>query len=208
MYQLLLIEKENGNLVTGSHIQWCSGKTLEEASAMARETERANSFRINVAVVDNGYDAYSLGRTYTDVVRLDRHASKGEPLYETDENCSTSAVNEKIRVDAKGIITYVAPNKEIVKLMEGDDVQMSIRNLFFKANPIAIGHVVREEGNEFVLYNEDNEIACFNGETCRIYQVGSKLITFANLNGDGTIFFTLTLKEAETALFPTDYICD
>lgn len=208
MYQLLLIEKENGRFVTGSHIQWCSGKTLEEASVMARETERTNSFRINVAVVDSGYDAYSLGRTYSDVVRLDKHTSKGEPLHKADKNCSASTVNEKFTVDAKGVITYIAPHKEIVKLVEGDDVQMSIRSLFFRANPITIGHVVREEGNEFVLYNEDNEIACFNGETCRIYQVGSELITFANLNGDGTIFFTLTLKEAEAALFPTDYICD
>jgi hypothetical protein len=72
VYQLLLVEKENGGLVTGSHIQWCVGKTLEEASEMARETEFANSLRINVAVVDNGYDACSDGRRYTDIVRLDK----------------------------------------------------------------------------------------------------------------------------------------
>ena len=111
-------------------------------------------------------------------------------------------------VDAKGVITYLAPHNQLVELVEGDDVTISVRSLFYEANPITFGHVVREAGNEYVLYNENNENACFNGEKCRIYQVGDKLITFANNNGDGTIFFTLTHEEARAALFPTDDICD
>ena len=111
------------------------------------------------------------------------------------------------KTDASGI-TYVAPHNQVVKLKEGDDVVISTRSLFDEESPITLGHVVREVNDEFVLYNENAEPACFNGETCRIYQIGNRLITFANNNGDGTIFFALTLEEARTALFPSDDIFD
>lgn len=115
-------------------------------------------------------------------------------------------MSKKYSVTAYGV-NYFRPNKQNVQIVEGDEVNLSIRNLFNKANPIFLGHVVHDDDN-YILYNDDNENACFDGETCRVDQIGSCLITFANDNGDITIFFTLTHEEAMVALFPTDDICD
>jgi len=71
MYMLLNIEQENGILVDGTHIQWCSGCSLEEATKQARETERVNSGHISVAVVEELYDSYAMSRSFFGVKRLD-----------------------------------------------------------------------------------------------------------------------------------------
>lgn len=51
-YSLIVIYKESGDMVDGTWIQNFTG-TLAEASRAARETEKANSDRIKVAVVDS-----------------------------------------------------------------------------------------------------------------------------------------------------------
>lgn len=72
MYMLLQISESKNELVSGTHIQWCCACTLEEAGKRARETEAANSNRIEVAVVEELYAPYCLGKQYRNLKRLDR----------------------------------------------------------------------------------------------------------------------------------------
>lgn len=71
MYMLLLIDKEENGKVDGTHLQWCSGCSIEEAEKSARATEKANGNRISVAVIDEVYDSYAMGRQYKEKKRLD-----------------------------------------------------------------------------------------------------------------------------------------
>lgn len=71
MYMLLQISESKNGLVSGTHIQWCCACTLEEAAKRARETEAANSNRIEVAVVEELYDPYCFGKLYQNLKRLD-----------------------------------------------------------------------------------------------------------------------------------------
>ncbi len=71
MYMLLQVDKEENGLVNGVCLQWCCACTLEEAAKRARETEKVNSNRISVAVVDELYTAYTYGIHYTNLQRLD-----------------------------------------------------------------------------------------------------------------------------------------
>lgn len=52
-YSLILIEQHNEDYtkISGSWIQDCNAVSLEQACAMAEATERANSNRIQIAVV-------------------------------------------------------------------------------------------------------------------------------------------------------------
>ena len=71
MYMLLQISESKNELVSGTHIQWCCACTLEEAAKRARETEAANSNRIEVAVIEELYDPYCFGMLYQNLKRLD-----------------------------------------------------------------------------------------------------------------------------------------
>lgn len=64
MYMLLLIESSDKEFVEGTHLQWCCACNLEQAIIRARETEQINSNRITVAVIDELYDSYAMGRHY------------------------------------------------------------------------------------------------------------------------------------------------
>ena len=63
MYMLLQISESKNGLVSGTHVQWCCACTLE--------TEIANSNRIEVAVVEEFYTPYCLGKQYQNLKRLD-----------------------------------------------------------------------------------------------------------------------------------------
>lgn len=69
MMMLLQIDKEENGIVDGTYLQWCCACTLDEAIKRARDTEKANSNRIKIAVVDAPYciDKY----IYNNVERLD-----------------------------------------------------------------------------------------------------------------------------------------
>lgn len=74
---LLLVDCERDDFVDGRHLQWCCACSLEEAENQARETEQVNGSRITVAVVDELYDSYALGRFYKGLKRLDSGAPSG-----------------------------------------------------------------------------------------------------------------------------------
>lgn len=59
MYMLLNVYCEKDGFVSGNFIQWCCACSLSEAIKRAEETERANSNRIDVAVIDEPYNAYA-----------------------------------------------------------------------------------------------------------------------------------------------------
>lgn len=69
MYMLLLVDKEENGMVDGTWLQWC-GFSIEKAIQRARDTEKVNSNRISVAVIDELYDSYQ--RLYYNKKRLDK----------------------------------------------------------------------------------------------------------------------------------------
>ena len=91
----------------------------------------------------------------------------------------------------------------MIQYKEGQEVCLSIEQLQHElGNKLTFCKIVSNVyAGEYDLYNEDEELACMNGEVCSIEQIGTSLITFANYNGEGTIHFTLAKEEAEVALF-------
>lgn len=88
-----------------------------------------------------------------------------------------------------------------MKFTEGTIVQMDITSLYKKFKQPALGRIeYNEDGDFYILFNEDGEDACYDGEEVIIEQVGEHLITFRNDNGDGSMHFTLTRDEAEIAV--------
>ena len=88
-----------------------------------------------------------------------------------------------------------------MKFTEGAIVQMDITSLYKKFKQPALGRIeYNEDGDFYILFNEDGEDACYDGEEVIIEQVGEHLITFRNDNGDGSMHFTLTRDEAEIAV--------
>ena len=88
-----------------------------------------------------------------------------------------------------------------MKFTEGTIVQMDITSLYKKFKQLTLGRIeYNEDGNFCILFNEDGEDACYDGEEVIIEQVGEHLITFRNDNGDGSIHFTLTRDETEIAV--------
>ena len=92
------------------------------------------------------------------------------------------------------------------KYKEGQEVCVSVKTLYESNEKLEYGTIVPdydENGNMnyWDLYNEDGELACMDGETCIIEQVGNVLLTLTNDNGEGTIHFTITKEEADRAIF-------
>lgn len=71
MLMLLHVDSQDKDFVSGTHLQWRCACSLEEATARARATEKANSNRITVAVVDELYSSYCTGKYYENLKRLD-----------------------------------------------------------------------------------------------------------------------------------------
>ncbi len=92
-----------------------------------------------------------------------------------------------------------------MKYTEGMSVCVSVKALYENMSDLTFGHIIPdcEDGvmKYYDLYNEDDELACLDGEECMIDQVGQVLITLRNINGDGTVYFTLTREEADIAIF-------
>ena len=85
-----------------------------------------------------------------------------------------------------------------MKFTEGTIVQMDITSLYNKFTQTTLGRIeYNEDGDFYILFNEDGEDACYDGEEVIIEQVGECLITFRNDNGDDSMHFTLTRDEAE-----------
>jgi len=68
---LQITEKKANGIVSGTHLQWCCDCSLADAIKRARDTEKVNSSRIEIAVVDDLYNAYCLGKYYENLKRLD-----------------------------------------------------------------------------------------------------------------------------------------
>lgn len=71
-YSLINVWHEEDGLVDGNWIQDCSAVPFEVAVKRARETEKANSNRITVAVVEGIDDIPAIFAYKTGLKRLDR----------------------------------------------------------------------------------------------------------------------------------------
>lgn len=88
-----------------------------------------------------------------------------------------------------------------MKFTEGTTVQMDITSLYKHLGQSSLGRIeYNDDGDFYMLFNEDGEDACYDGEEVTIEQVGKNLITFRNDNGESSIHFTLTVDEAEIAI--------
>ena len=88
-----------------------------------------------------------------------------------------------------------------MKFTEGTIVQIDIISLYKKFKQPTLGRIEYNENGDFcILFNEDGEDACYDGEEVIIEQIGEHLITFRNDNGDDSMHFTLTRDEAEIAV--------
>ena len=89
-----------------------------------------------------------------------------------------------------------------MKFTEGTTVQMDITSLYKHFGQSSLGRIeYNDDGDFYMLFNEDGEDACYDGEEVTIEQVGKNLITFRNDNGESSVHFTLTVGEAEVAIY-------
>lgn len=88
----------------------------------------------------------------------------------------------------------------------GQEVTVCVQTLYEAGNPLQYGRIEVESDdrgeilNYADLYNEHGELACMDGETCRVAEVKDGSITLTNDYGDSTVSFILTEEEAEVAL--------
>ena len=93
-----------------------------------------------------------------------------------------------------------------MKFTEGTTVCISVQALYDKFWHLALCRMIKTSANSdtknfyYDLYNDDDELACMDGEEVTIEQVGENLITFRNDNGESSVHFTLTVDEAEVAI--------
>lgn len=91
------------------------------------------------------------------------------------------------------------------ELCEGMSVFVSVKALYDREDDLMLGHIIPDFENDemmyYDLYNEYGELACLDGESCIISQIGNGLITLRNDNGDGSVYFALTSDEARVACF-------
>jgi hypothetical protein len=68
-FSLINVDKESNGLINGTWLQNHTG-TLETAIKKAKETEKVNSNRITVAVVDEVIGVCPIGELFTNMKRL------------------------------------------------------------------------------------------------------------------------------------------
>ena len=86
-----------------------------------------------------------------------------------------------------------------MKFTEGTTVCISVQTLFETVGTPKFGWINFDSGY-YDLYNEDDKLACMDGEEVTIEQVGEALVTFRNDEGESSVRFTLTKEEAEIAI--------
>lgn len=65
---------------------------------------------------------------------------------------------------------------------------------------LRLNTITTEDDGYYDLYNEHGELACMDGEEVSITQEGSDLTSFVNNNGEYSVYFALTHKEAIIAV--------
>ncbi len=79
-YSLIHVDEENGRnpdgTINGTWLQDCSGTTLDAALNRARETEKANSNRFDVAVVDAVPGTTLIGTYHASVAPMSRQSNQ------------------------------------------------------------------------------------------------------------------------------------
>lgn len=96
-----------------------------------------------------------------------------------------------------------------MKLSKGMDVTVSCKELCEKVQDGLLYNITieiqKDESGEnayFDLYNEHNELACMDGETCRIVDIDKNgFVTLKNVDGESEKLFTLSPYEAAIGLF-------
>lgn len=65
---------------------------------------------------------------------------------------------------------------------------------------LRLNTISTEDDGYYYLYNEHGELACMDGEEVNITEIGDIYISFINNNGEYSVYFALTRKEAEIGI--------
>lgn len=86
----------------------------------------------------------------------------------------------------------------------GETFCINLQELYDSFACLKYGHIVPDfEDGEMVyydLYNDEDDLACLDGEGCVVYDVDDEAITFRNQNGECDVLFKLTFAEADVAI--------
>lgn len=96
-----------------------------------------------------------------------------------------------------------------MKLNKGMNVTVSCNELYEKIQAGLLYNITikaqydkKEDSAYFDLYNEHNELACMDGETCEIVNIDQNgFVTLKNADGESEKLFTLSPYEAAIGLF-------
>lgn len=91
-----------------------------------------------------------------------------------------------------------------MQLMEGKEVCVSLKALQDIHEDLFFGKVVHDRSQYwdfYDFYNKSGELACMDGERITVDQVGETALTFRNDNGEHPVYFMLSQKEADAAIF-------
>lgn len=93
-----------------------------------------------------------------------------------------------------------------MELTKGSVVTVSVKALYDEVCHPRYVHIVPDfdaAGNMayFDLYNKKDELACLDGERCRVTGRSDRKITLVNASGDKPVEFSLTAGEADICCF-------
>lgn len=88
----------------------------------------------------------------------------------------------------------------------GAAVTVSVKTLYESVNNPKYVEIIPdfdEKGNMayFDLYNDKGELACMDGEVCRVAKAGRNRVVLSNAQGDNPVDFKLTAEEAGICCF-------
>ena len=88
---------------------------------------------------------------------------------------------------------------------KGQSVCLSIKELYENKEKLDYTKIITEDDKSGIgyydLYNDNNELACMDGEVCTIKEVKPDSIVLINEDGEKPVYFTLSFSEADIAIF-------
>lgn len=126
-------------------------------------------------------------------------------MYHTCLSCGHE-FDDTISIDALGPHTSCPKCESSFDVdVVGETFCINLQALYEQCDNLQYGHIVPDfDDGEMVyydLYNDEDCLACLDGEGCVVDDIDDKTITFRNQHGDCDVLFKLTIDEASVAIF-------